>query len=287
MSKKTSTTKNCHFISRFLTKPWEGELRNLHYFDFHSGRLGRKTSNKLFAAKKINSQQIESWLSRMVETPLSNIRSRLAAADPKALEDWPFFRAATLMLWLQGMRIQSVTGIDARRSLEQLSKMNPEETDQLVDLVREQYDLHVIFTIFEEHRMAPLMVPSTGFFKFVHADSCCLSGYGIGVGIPLQLGCALVATRQNPNSLIDLQSMSERIANASVGTSQASKVVIDPEVCAAQTEQELAEKLRQLRFINNRLIADVHKLRDGIQLLHSTKGKRLQRDRTGRLSLLQ
>lgn len=128
-----------------LTRPWEGDFRNLHYFDFRSGQLGRKISDKLFAAKKINSQQVESWLSRMVETPLGNIRSRLAAADPRALDDWPFFRAATLMLWLQGMRIESVTGIEARRSIDQLSKMTEEEVDQLVALIRDQYDLHIIF----------------------------------------------------------------------------------------------------------------------------------------------
>src|SRR5262245_39171646 len=42
-------TQNSHYISRFLTKPWEGQQRRLHFFDFASGQFDMGPSRHLFA----------------------------------------------------------------------------------------------------------------------------------------------------------------------------------------------------------------------------------------------
>lgn len=56
-------TKNCHYISRFLTKPWEFGERQLRYYDFDEDKFDTKSSRSLFAEDGLNAQQVESWLS--------------------------------------------------------------------------------------------------------------------------------------------------------------------------------------------------------------------------------
>lgn len=49
-------TENCHHISRFLTKPWEAELRRLRFTIFDMERFERGFSYSLFAEDKLNPQ---------------------------------------------------------------------------------------------------------------------------------------------------------------------------------------------------------------------------------------
>lgn len=189
------------------------------------------------------------------------------------------------MLWLQGMRVESVVGKSARNHLDIISRMREDEVDQLVKRIRDEYDLHVIFTHHEGRKFAPLMVPSSGIFKFAHEDSSCLTGYSIGVGLPLDQSCALAATRRNENSLADLQPMSHRIANLSLGTSEATQVVIDPDIRASTAANELIEELRLQRATNDELVHNVYELREAVRRLYEEKGASVKRDRGGRLSL--
>ena len=55
-------TKNCHFVSRFLTKPWELRDRRLHYYDFDRDVFDESPSKTLFAEEEINTQPVEDWL---------------------------------------------------------------------------------------------------------------------------------------------------------------------------------------------------------------------------------
>jgi hypothetical protein len=72
-----SENLNCHFVSRFLTKPWEFGQRRLHFYDVKTGRFGEKSSRYLFSRRGSNSGNIERRLDQLVETPLS-----------KAIKDW-------------------------------------------------------------------------------------------------------------------------------------------------------------------------------------------------------
>ncbi|HVV50787.1 MAG TPA: hypothetical protein VHO06_14070 [Polyangia bacterium] len=83
-------TRNCHYISRFLTEPWEFDdehgQRQLHYYDFDTDAFDNFSSKNLFAEKDLNSPQVETWLKETLETPLGAVRPRLTAADPSALD---------------------------------------------------------------------------------------------------------------------------------------------------------------------------------------------------------
>jgi hypothetical protein len=65
-------TKNCHFVSKFLTRPWEGKDRFLWIYDFISDRFTRQSSNSLLAAEKINSNKVELWLKTSFEDTARN-----------------------------------------------------------------------------------------------------------------------------------------------------------------------------------------------------------------------
>ena len=103
---------NDHYISRFLTKPWEGQNRQLHYFNFESQKFGSQTSRHLFAAEGLNERATEELLNKVVETPLAGLLARTIRTDPSVnvLEpaDATIFRALAT-LWL----LQVVRGRDA------------------------------------------------------------------------------------------------------------------------------------------------------------------------------
>jgi len=82
MTTQTQITKNCHYISRFLTRPWEFGQRQLRYYDFDDDRFSRRSSETLLSQNNLNSPAVETWLRDVLETPLGSARPRLAAGDP-------------------------------------------------------------------------------------------------------------------------------------------------------------------------------------------------------------
>jgi hypothetical protein len=59
------------------------------------------------------------------------------------------------------------------------------------------------------------------------------------------------------NAELDLSRVSHVIANASMGTSSARRVVIPPGIVEAMGEGRLRTALKEQRAVNDRLIADV------------------------------
>jgi hypothetical protein len=97
---------NCHFVSRFLTTPWEYGKRQLSYFDFDDGKVRSVSSRTLFAETGANTREVEARLNRIVETPISSAMARLTdmRGESEELLEWPLFRAISLLLMLQPLR---------------------------------------------------------------------------------------------------------------------------------------------------------------------------------------
>src|SRR3569623_90256 len=276
-------TKNCHYISRFLTKPWEGKERKLLYYDFQSESFDKSPSLTLFAEDQINSQEVETWLRDVIETPLGCVRPRLASGDPKALDDWKFFRAAVLMVWLQGTRYHSVVDEEVRQDMGALAAMPPAELDRLVVEIKNDLDLRLISTVSHGTKFAPLFVPSSGLFQFTFPDTGCISGHSIGIGLPLDLRCALVLMPADKAGRADLSLLPASIANYSIGTSQSRLVVLPPDLLGVMSEREAARVLIEQRQLADSLYADDQKLRQTVSGMFSTMGIGLATDRTGRI----
>jgi len=246
------------------------------------GRLGRRVSYGLFAEDWLNPQHVETWLDKTIEGPLSVCRKKLAAGATDSLEDWGFYRAATLMLWLQGMRVKSVSDQDTRRNLEHLAERSIEETDQLVVAIREEYDLALVTTVSKAGMLAPLFFPSSGLFPITYPDTGCLSGYAVALRLPLDLWSALLALPRDNSGVRDVSRVPASISNLSVGISNASKVVVPPLLLEQQPKVEVVRNLRQMRDANDSLLALVKDSKRLVAEAFEVSGLSPSRDGTGR-----
>ena len=280
-------TKNCHYISRFLTRPWEFDDRRgkgqLCYYDFDTDRFENRFAKTLFAETGLNSPTVETWLTEVLESPLGRIRSRLADGDPRALDDWPFFRAAMLMLWLQGLRSNSVAELGDRRALDDIAAMPIEHLDLMVNRIQGDYRLCLVFTTWTANQFSPLSVPSAGTFTVSVRDEGCASGFSLGVGLTVDPTCALVAIPVEQRGKIDDSLLGSSLANYSVGTSSSRRVVLHPNVRQEVPKGKLRTDLKELRAINDSLLADIQEVRGLIVTGFEAAGISTERDRIGRV----
>lgn len=270
--KAGSEPKNCHYVTQSLTVPWEGERRFLHYFDFDTEEFDKKPSRRLFAEERLNSPEVEAWLRDTIETPLGIQKRRVVAGDMQALDGWRYFRAATLMVWLQGARVSTVGDLDARVHLERLAKQPIEQTDQLVQLFRQEYELARASTIQSEAGIAPLVVPGGGIFPVLYRDAGCLSGWATAFALPLDVHCALVVLPVEASGKRDLERIPSTLASFSVGTSKSRKVVIPPAAFKRYTTQELRLRLLSIRARNDAVFEDARAQKQDVLNALSTSG---------------
>jgi hypothetical protein len=275
-------TKNCHYISRSLTRPWETSDRRLRFYDFDADRWRQGPSSSLFAGDGLNVQHVETWLDKIIEAPLSLCRKKLTAGSTDVLEEWSFYRAATLMLWLQGMRVKSVGDHDARRDLEHLATRSTDETDQLVVAIREEYDLALVTTVGKGGMFAPLFFPSSGLFPLTYPDTGCLSGHSVALGLPLNLTSAIVSLPRENAGVRDVSRLPGSLSNLSVGIDNARKVVVPP-LFLAQEEDQITKIIEGLRQSNTNLVAMVKDSKRLVLEAFAETGLDAPRDRAGRI----
>lgn len=169
---------NSHFVSRFLTEPWEFGQRRLRYYDFNTRQFGTQSSRSLFAAPGLNSAEVESRLNRFIETPIASARQSLLRAFGQDTEDhlpWPLFRALALLLLLQPFRAGQPSG--APRTLEETLARPDAEIDILAQAMSSRFRLMRV-TVAEE---CPLFYPSAGCFPLLgqKRDGGCALAYAI------------------------------------------------------------------------------------------------------------
>ncbi len=99
---------NDHYISRFLTQPWEVGQRRLHFYDFESGRFDEQSSASLFATEGLHSKKTGDRFNELIESPVSSYRAALLRGDPNARSqpngDWKLYRALVALIRLQAQR---------------------------------------------------------------------------------------------------------------------------------------------------------------------------------------
>ena len=244
-------TSNSHYLSRFVTAPWEYEQRFLRYYDFGDNQFHSCSSKSLFAADDINSQGVEDWLDRMIETPFGRIRDRVARGERDPLEqDWSCYRAAMLLIILQGGRIAAIADLDARQRLDALAMMPERDLDWMVRLALRKFDLRLLHT-----ESMPLCVPETGLFCMIMPDIRRFLQEPFGFGIPINPTCALLATPAESGEKLDLTKSRTILATSSVATSTARRVVVPPELYRQLGKDRLREKLLWFRQQNEQLLA--------------------------------
>jgi len=269
--------------SRSLASSTRAPLPDLVFPSARRDTFERASSKSLFAEDEINAPVVETWLKETLETPLAHVRPRLVAADPRALEEPRFFRAAVLMLWLQGFRSSSVGETEDRRRLEDLAQMPIEHLDAMVQMIGRDYTLRLVFTVWQNRQFFPLSVPSEGTFLVKVNDPGCASGFSLGVGLPLDPRCALVALPVEERGTLDLSLLRPSLANYSVGISPSRRVVLHPQVRQSIPEDQLRRDLHELRENNDVLTKSIHDIRNLIAKGFAMAGIVVARDRVGRI----
>ena len=235
---------NCHFVSRFLTKPWEFGRRQLWYYDFDLKQIEKKSSKTLFAQVGRNTAEIEKRLNELIETPISNAITTLVpsgAIDNVEISEWRLFRALVLLLLLQWSRGSEKES--HRSKLEQTLSWDETTLDQLVLACQQT---HIVVGL-RGHPRAPLCYPSHGFFALPIRQQS--GSYTALYAIPLTEYYAVARVPRDVNMADVFQTTTCQggyLSNSSVGTT-ASKVIIHPSVIDAHGAATAARMIEDAR----------------------------------------
>lgn len=234
---------NCHFVSRFLTKPWEFGQRQLWYYDFDRKQIGRKSSRTLFAQVGRNTAEIEKRLNELVETPISNAITTLVPSgtiDNVEIHEWQLFQALSLLLLLQCSRASEKES--HRSTLELTLSWEEAALDQLVHACHQAYRIVGL----RGHPGAPFCCPPHGFFAIPIRQQG--GSFTAIYAIPLTEDFAVARVPRDVNMDDTFQTITCRgyVSNSSVGTT-ASRVIIHPSVLAAHGDATTARMIEEAR----------------------------------------
>jgi len=170
---------NSHFVSRFLTTPWEHGDRMLWYYDFREGAIRSASSRSLFARLGANSKEVEVRLNQLVETPIAAARDKLWAPGTEVSSslDWPLYRALALLFFLQPFRAtEAPTGA---QTVEQMVSRPDTEIDGLTQAIAAKWQLMRITV----SKKSPLLYPDAGYFPLIGApaDGGCSFGFAVPI----------------------------------------------------------------------------------------------------------
>ena len=242
---------NSHFVSRFLTRPWEFGQRRLWYYDFDRRHISHCSSRSLFAQRGSSSPEMERRLNDLVETPLSRFVQTLAAKSPSGaaeVYDWPLVRALHIILLIQAIRPSNHEL--HRRELRKVLHLPNEDIDQLAAASNKTYQLVRLGA----HPRAPLFYPSDGVFV-VPVQAGKASGRFVQlIAMPVTPLYAVLSIPRNVDTDYVLDTITVGnggyLSNSSVGTA-ARRVVIHPAIVSDNDRQHIVTTLEENRARNS------------------------------------
>ena len=262
---------NCHYVTRFLTTPWELEGRRLEYYDFELGQFGNRRSRYLFAIDGLNSKDEEERLNQLVETPLAIFRDMLVGFSPEevnVVEDWKVLRALYLLIPFQVARTQDVqqgANVELRRLLD--------KDDRYLDQLATAASDNLVTCTISLPDQQRLYYPENGFFAFSAPDLMVKSNFGFAV--PLGPTVALIAIPKSTDRdrLAALCGSNCLLLSASVGpTSGGRRVVVHPDLLDGHAKSEIEETLNFHRTLCTKHLSLTARFHDDFRKIDSIAG---------------
>lgn len=238
-----SKSLNCHFVSRFLTIPWEHGERMLWFYDFERDRLDTASSKHLFAREGTNTVEVERRLNRLVETPIASARTALWANGSDVSQDleWSLFRALALLILLQPFR--SSDSSDRSQTLEEVISRSDKDIDGLAHAIGATWRLMRI-TVSDR---SPLVYPSSGFFPLLASPIGGKCAFAFAVPLsPIHAFVGVPSDIQSEQTEHWSANGAGFVSNYSVGY-RASVVVVHPSLVNALPEAEIVKAIRDAR----------------------------------------
>jgi hypothetical protein len=248
-----SASLNCHFVSRFLTKPWEFGERQLHYYDFKTRKFEVRSSRNLFARRGSNSVEVERRLNALIETPLSQAiddLTRMSDNGESGISDWPTFRALCLLVPFQIARVARKREADDA-DLASMCRWPEAKVDEFASAWSQTHK----FLKIRAHPGCPFFYPSSGFFIIPLPKTP--SMYPTALAIPLteRYAAAVVPAEIDENQIYEcLRYGGGGLASNSSVSTNAERVVIHPAVMECSPRDEMAAQLHEMQANNLRLI---------------------------------
>jgi hypothetical protein len=225
-----------HWISQFLTRPWEINAKGeLAFYDFDAGSLGKPTpSARLFRERRRRSADLEARLNQLLETPLSRARESLLVPGQVRIDDWKTYRAVVLTLFLQAQRTAAME-LGNDNGLSSLLVLTEDEINQMTSLVAQKRRFVRLGIANPAHS---LFYPDGGVFSVLARDDGCLTGWSWGMAIPLtpSIAYAWVSETADCDWVFEQCTTAAYLQGFSLSGPKASRVVIPP-VLAEQREK--------------------------------------------------
>jgi hypothetical protein len=261
-----------HWVSQFLTAPWEvNEKRDLAFFDFLAGHLGKPTpSKRLFRETRKRSADLEERLNRLIETPFARARGVLLARGDLQIDEWETYRAVALLVMMQpARRHASVAQDDAW--LEQLL-VSDQKVDELVQLYMTGRRLIRLGSTLPEHA---LFYPDGGMFGFLTKDTGCLTQWAWGIAVPVtpSIAFASISDTADWEWLREATATTPHLQAFSLAGPPDARIVVPPDLVARarSTPRWLVEHRAKMNELRSALEA----ARDKIVGVHQAYGHRV------------
>jgi hypothetical protein len=235
---------NCHFVSRFLTRPWEWGDRQLFYYDLDARALRTKSSRTLFAAEGHNTAEVEARLNELIETPLSRALPDFIAdlhnPNPVTTDTWERYRALVLLMPIQALRVTFPTGDD---SFEDLLSLPLADLDDIARLADRDYCVYVVGCA-ARYR---LFYPETGLFWFpVRGTGSAGVSFASGIPITEQFAIVHVPRHADIDAAIQKARRGAYLANMSIGGgSHVRRVVVHRDIVDHYPEAVIGREIEE------------------------------------------
>jgi hypothetical protein len=236
-------TQNSHYIARHLTRPWEFTHpkkgpRHLWYYDFDNDAFGVESSRNLYTVEAPWSDEVEGFLNRYLETPLSRFLHRFNL-DRRAQATQEELRAMKLSVMLQVER----TGVQG--DIEKTARQGELYINTLVSAADEIYRfVHIPL------RQERLFFPSTGIIMLPLVGP-------MPIAVPLHPSylTALVPVPHDPlvGQIKRLRENEDAFTALSAGLEPNRRVVIPGSLWGRESERTLRPAIRQARGICKRV----------------------------------
>jgi hypothetical protein len=249
------STMNCHFVSQFLTKPWEFGERQLYFYDRRHLELQQKSSRNLFARKGLNSAETEHRLNKLIETPLRRAIAELTEpgkCEKRALDDWTVFRALVLLFPFQGLRVAN--RLESPQDLAGLCAWPDEKVDEYAWASKQVRK----FITVRSHDGCPFFYPALGYFIIPLAHAPTELPGAITVPLTARWAIASVPADVDDEQVRRLLSQGDGAvaSNASVGTN-ADQVVVHPAIIKHSNWTDVRQHIEEMQANNLTLLQAV------------------------------
>jgi hypothetical protein len=241
---------NCHFVSKFITKPWENENRELIYYDFLTDKIEHESYLYLFSRPDDNSHEEETFINKYIEAPLTDLQN--IVINNKPIKKWKVYRAIYLLGLLQAPRFfKNIEGYGP--DISKLFLTQEETINSVVKFYDKSFCIKYYHLSYEEH----LFFPELGFFVLPLIVPNEPSIFKFAYCLPIDPKILIMITPRDIDEEIAniILSVPQLIMGFSVGiVNLCNKVVIPLELLNIFPQDKIIEAIKYWRSLSDKYL---------------------------------